>query len=204
MRHTGGWDDAPRALTTLLHLLHDEVGVRVGDERHDLTINDEALFNHPMAFMHGQHSFRLTDAERTNLREFIERGGTLMADAVCGSEAFAASFRREMQEIFPQASLEPIAPEDPLFTSQFGGFDIKSVVRRDPVRRGPDQALDARRVETEPELESITIDGRHAVIFSKYDISCALERHATLECRGYIREDAARIGINVVLYSLAR
>ena len=204
LRHTGGWDDAPRALTTLLHLLRDEVGIRVGQERHDLTINDGALFNHHMAFMHGQHRFRLTEAERANLRAFVERGGMLLADAVCGSDAFAASFRREMQEIFPDAALEPIPPDAPIFTAEFGGFNIANVTRRDPVRRAADQALSARRVEAEPELESIVIDGRHAVVFSKYDISCALERHATLECRGYIREDAARIGINVVLYSLAR
>jgi hypothetical protein len=204
LRHTGGWDDAPRALMTLLHLLRDEVGVRVGDERHDLTIDDVALFDHHLAFMHGQHRFRLTEAERANLRAFIERGGMLMADAVCGSEAFAESFRREMQDIFPEASLEAIPADDPIFTAEFGGFDVTTVTRRDPVRRAADGALAARRVEAGPELESIEIDGRHAVIFSKYDISCALERHATLECRGYVREDAARIGINVVLYSLAR
>jgi hypothetical protein len=29
-----------------------------------------------------------------------------------------------------------------------------------------------------------------------------LEKHNSLECRGYTREDAARIGLNVVLYSL--
>ena len=40
------------------------------------------------------------------------------------------------------------------------------------------------------------------MIFSPYDLSCALEKHDSLECRGYTREDAARIGLNVVLYSL--
>jgi hypothetical protein len=54
----------------------------------------------------------------------------------------------------------------------------------------------------EPELEGIQIDGRWAVIFSPYDISCALEQHEALECRGYTREDAARIGLNVLMYTL--
>ena len=30
----------------------------------------------------------------------------------------------------------------------------------------------------------------------------APEKHDSLECQGYIREDAARIALNVVLYSL--
>ena len=34
------------------------------------------------------------------------------------------------------------------------------------------------------------------------DISCALESHEAIGCRGYTQQDAARIGLNVLLYSL--
>ena len=51
-------------------------------------------------------------------------------------------------------------------------------------------------------LEGIELDGRFAVVFSPYDISCALENSPSLECKGYIREDAAKIGSNVILYAL--
>ena len=44
--------------------------------------------------------------------------------------------------------------------------------------------------------------GRLAVIFSPLVVSCALASHDTLECEGYARQDAARIAINVLLYSL--
>ena len=48
----------------------------------------------------------------------------------------------------------------------------------------------------------IQLDGRWAVIFSPYDISCALESREAIGCRGYTQKDAARIGLNVLLYSL--
>ena len=64
---------------------------------------------------------------------------------------------------------------------------------------GPLKAI-ARKVP--PELEGIKFDDRWGVIFSRYDLSCALEKHDSLECRGYVRDDAARIGLNVILYSL--
>jgi hypothetical protein len=51
-------------------------------------------------------------------------------------------------------------------------------------------------------LEGIEIDGRFAVIYSKYDISCALERQASVACSGYVEEDALKIALNVVLYAL--
>jgi hypothetical protein len=40
------------------------------------------------------------------------------------------------------------------------------------------------------------------VILSPYDISCALEKGASLDCKGYIPPDAAKIGANVLLYAL--
>ena len=63
-------------------------------------------------------------------------------------------------------------------------------------------ALTAKLVKTAPLLESLDLGGRTAVILSPYDISCALEKGASLECKGYIPQDAARIGANVVLYGL--
>ena len=39
------------------------------------------------------------------------------------------------------------------------------------------------------------------VIYSKYDISCALDLQASVACTGYVPEDAAKIAVNVVLYS---
>ena len=52
--------------------------------------------------MHGRNAFRLTDNEREALRKYVERGGLLFADAICGSEPFGESFRREMAIIFPK------------------------------------------------------------------------------------------------------
>ena len=43
---------------------------------------------------------------------------------------------------------------------------------------------------------------RWAVIFSPYDLSCALEKQNSLECTGYSRDDAEKIALNVLLYSL--
>ena len=62
----------------------------------------------------------------------------------------------------------------------------------------------ARLTKIQPYLEGLEIDGRFAVIFSPYDISCAMENHASLECKGYVKQDAARLGINILLYALQR
>jgi hypothetical protein len=107
-----------------------------------------------------------------------------------------------MAAIFPQNKLERLPADDPLLSPKFGGFDLKTVTRRDPQDRGAKAPLSAALKKVAPDLEGIKFDDRWGVIFSQYDVSCALEKLDSLECRGYIREDAARIGLNVILYSL--
>ncbi len=201
--HSGGCDAAPRALANLLTMASRQLGMRVDTSQHQLAISDPKLFRYHLAFMHGRHAFRLTGAERKQIAEFVERGGVIMADAICASPAFTTSFRQEMKTIFPDRPLERIAADDPLFTDRYGGYDITTVSRRDPQVASPEQALRARVRSVAPDLEGVCIEDRYGVIFSPYDISCALERHDSLECNGYVREDAARIALNVLLYSLS-
>jgi hypothetical protein len=51
-------------------------------------------------------------------------------------------------------------------------------------------------------LEGIELDGRYAVIYSKFDLSCALERQSTIQCEGYTPDDAVKLATNIVLYSI--
>jgi hypothetical protein len=46
------------------------------------------------------------------------------------------------------------------------------------------------------------VDGRLAVVFSPYDISCAMENAASLDCKGYVSTDAARLVVNIVMFAL--
>ena len=67
------------------------------------------------------------------------------------------------------------------------------------VLREADSQPQAGAGRPSPGLE---INGRLAVVFSPYDLSCALENHESLECKGYIKADAARLGVNVILFAL--
>jgi hypothetical protein len=203
LRHGGGSDDAPAALGNLLRTAEQHVQLAVDVERRHLAATDPTLPDYPILFMHGRRAFGWTTAERQSLAAYLAAGGVLMADAICASPEFAESFRHEMKAIFPDRPLEPIAPTHRMFTAELGGYDLGRVTIRDPERQvaegGP---LRAKLEQTAPRLEGINVADRYVVIFSPLDISCALEYHASLECKGYIKEDAAKIGVNVILYAL--
>ncbi len=200
--HPGGCSAAPAALPNLLRLAGEKLNLRVDTEPRELAISDAKLFHYHLVFMHGRHNFRLTPQERKQLRTYLERGGMLFADAICSSRDFNEAFAREMAALFPEGKLERIPPNHPLFTTVFGGNDLSSVARREPQRAADNGPLRSQIREGEPYLEGIKLGDRYAVIFSPFDISCALENHESLECEGYTRKDAARIGLNVLLYSL--
>ena len=202
LQHPGGCNAAPSALSNLLQTAAEKLNLRVSTKPRELAITDPKLFHYHLVFMHGRHSFRLTPAEREQLKTYLQRGGMLFVDAICSSRDFTESFKREMAAMFPDHRLERIPPSDPLFTPEFGGDDLSVVERRQPQRTGADGPLRAQVRSGEPYLEGVKLGDRYAVIFSPYDISCALEHHESLECEGYTRKDAARIGLNVLLYSL--
>jgi hypothetical protein len=152
--------------------------------------------------MHGRRAFRFSAEERAALSRYLRRGGFLFADAICASEPFNTAFRAEMKAILPEATLERLPAGHPLFTTEFRGYDLATVTLRDPESRDTGDPLTARRTSIAPLLEVIRIDGRIAVVLSPYDISCALENHASLDCKGYITADAAKVAVNVLLFAL--
>ncbi|MDR1141691.1 MAG: DUF4159 domain-containing protein, partial [Planctomycetaceae bacterium] len=56
----------------------------------------------------------------------------------------------------------------------------------------------------EPKLYGLKLEeeDRWAVIFSPYDVSCALEKANSLECRGYTQDSAIQLSVNILLYTL--
>ena len=202
LRHPGGCEAAPRALVNLMETAAVQLNMRTEAADEPISLTDDAIFNYPVVFMHGRNRFTLTEAERKQLKTYLERGGLLMANAICASEAFAASFRREMGAMFPDNPLGPIPASHPLFTTEKGGFDLATVTRRDPQERGSGRRMEDILRKVPPDLDGIRFGDRYGVIFSRFDLSCALEKQNSLECRGYIREDAAKIGMNIILYAL--
>ncbi len=204
LAHSGGADDAVHAVANLMQVLQRDLEIRTEAQRQILAPDDPKLLDYPIAYIHGRRAFRFTAAEREALRTYLQRGGFLMGDAICGSNEFATSFRREMEAIFPEAKLEAIPADHPLMLNEvYRGFDISTVSLRDPqARGGAGDPLKSRIVKTAPVLEGIKVDDRFVVVFSPYDLSCALEKANSPDCKGYTRDDAAKIAANIVLYAL--
>ena len=190
---------APRAIPRLMEKINETIPVQTVVRQ----VRPEAdqLGGAPLLFFHGRRSFSLSAEQTAALRDYFSWGGFLFANAVCGSRPFADSLAAEMKKIFPDARLEPIPADDPLFSSLYGGTEIKSLAVRRPrvvagQRRGWEESSEP------PRLFGIKRDGRWVVVFSEFDVSCALEARAQSACPGYTPESAYRLSVNVVLYAM--
>ncbi|MFO0952882.1 MAG: DUF4159 domain-containing protein [Isosphaeraceae bacterium] len=191
IRHAGDWNVAPLSLPNLLSSLRDKLGFDVVLNHKELFPRDPNLVNFPLVYIHGRAALSFGKEDLDALRKHLDPGGgTIFADAACGSPQFDAAFRKFVGELLPDNPLVPIPREDELYTRKVG-YDLSDVQFSKAAGGGKDL----------PQLEGVKINGHWAVIYSRFDIGCALERHQGLDCKGYAPESALRIATNVVIYS---
>jgi hypothetical protein len=196
LKHGGDWHPAPRAMSNLMAHLNKLAGVDVAGKTAEMDLLNPSLIDFRFLYMHGRGDFRFQPQELDKLRFNLETGGLLFADACCGKEAFDTAFRRFVQELFPKQTLGKIPLSDGLFSQELNGQALTEASLRCRRERG----AEFRHVP--PALEGIKLNGRWVVIYSKYDIGCALERHQSSDCLGYDHDSALRIGSAAVLYTL--
>jgi Domain of unknown function (DUF4159) len=192
LKHAGDWNVAPLAIPNLMDALRrPPLSFDVVVSQKDLFPSDPNLIYYPLIYIHGRAALAFDAKDLQALRRHIDPGGgTIFADAACGSAPFDASFRKFVAELFPNNRLEPIPRTDELYTKEVG-LDLKDV----------QYTKAAGGMRDVPQLEGVKISGHWAIIYSKFDIGCALERNAGIDCKGYTHESALRIAANIVLYS---
>jgi hypothetical protein len=190
--YAGMWNPHPASGPKLLAFLNEKAGVNVAPEQVSITLVDKNLGNYPFLYMTGLNRFTLGAAEQKALKGYLERGGFLFADASAGRAPFDESFRSLIPEVLPSAPLEPIPPDSPIYRM---AFDTRKVTYTAAVR------------ELNPDLDTLTlygakVNGRMVVVYSPYDIGCALEQFPAYGSKGLVSEDAFRVAANIVLYAL--
>lgn len=161
-----------------------------------ISLNDAELFRFKFLYMHGKKTFTFNEEQVTNLRSTLDLGGLLFADACCGGKDFDLSFREICKRLYPKEELKQIPLEDALFSEKLNGEIISTVKRREKAGSGFSIVP--------PALEGIQIDGRWVVVYSKYDIGCAIEGNKSTECLGHDRDSAMKLASAALLYSLKR
>ena len=119
------WDQHPRGVHYLTRSIEKDWNQKLNWQAvraKGATMND--LFESPVLFMSGRDAIGLTAEEKKTLKEYIENGGFLFAEACqgdgCGDDVpFDKAFRDLMIELFPDSKLETLAADHAIWTAQY-------------------------------------------------------------------------------------
>ena len=196
---------APRAMRNLMTEGRG-LGLDVVLQTDDIDPTSEKVLDYRFLYMHGRRKFTVDVDRLKHLKFVLKSGGLLFADACCGSRDFDESFREMMSRMWSgekgPPKLEPIPQDDELYGRGLTGSPITTVRCR---REGPDgKRPEPEYREVAPALEGVKINGRWAVIYSRYDIGCALEKNRSTDCLGYDYPSAVLLGKAAMFYALKR
>lgn len=190
--HEGDWDPDPSAVHNLLKHARDNSTLEVKFKRENVQLKDPKAATYPLLYMTGHREFVWSQEEAGRLQRYLKAGGILLADACCGRMNFDMAFRRELAKVFADQQLEKIPLDHPIYHCH---YDVTTVDYTPRVREdfGPFDA---------PELEGITLDGRLAVVYSKFDLGNGWEQFPHAYSYGLRDESALKIGTNVIVYAM--
>jgi hypothetical protein len=187
--HEGDWDPDPSAVHNLLKHVRDNSTLDVKFKRVNVQLKDPRAMNYPLLYMTGHYDFRWSAQEAAWLQRYLKAGGMLLADACCGRLAFHLAFQRELAKVLPEHKLERLPPDHPLYHAH---NDITKV-RYTPRVTEDHGPLNA------PTLDGVTLDGRLAVVYSRFDLGNGWEQFPHPYTYGYSDRDALAIGTNVIV-----
>ncbi len=198
LKHGGDWAVAPKAMANLMQHVNKFAGIEVAVNKEDLHIAHEDLTKFKFMYMHGRKSFTIDNDQLMQLRFNLKYGGLLFADACCGNPEFDKSFRNFVKQIYPKHKLQPVPEDDILYSAKLNGKG--NALTKETIRGRIEGSKLMKKMA--PRLEGIKVDNRWVILYSKYDIGCAMERRQSTECLGYDHKSALRIGTAAVLYML--
>ncbi len=192
LKYNRNWNPEPGGWDRLAAILHNQAKVDLTVEPVDLT--DKPIGDYPIAHLTGTTALSFNTAQQQQLKNYVEHGGTLVVDCAGGSSEFAESAEAMLNKIFPGGLKDPLPPKDPLFTAGFPKVDIR-------YRHFAKSVLGSVRV---PQLKAISLDGRNAVYYSRYDLSAGLVGEPIDGIVGYEPDSCSEIMSAIILQNLPK
>lgn len=161
-----------------------ETSVNTSRKFKPVKLADREIFHFPFAVITGEGAFTLTEDERKNLKQYLEKGGFLLASAGCSSKEWGDSFAHEIETIFPEHKIAEVPMDHPIFRTV---FDI--------------QRLDMKH-GGEAKLYGLTLSGKIVLIYSPDGLNDTGTMHGCCCCGGNEINDSQKVNANILVYAL--
>ena len=186
------WDTQTNSIGNLLKTVATKTSAEVKFVHRAVQLGSEGLLDYPFLYMTGHYDFVLKDAEVQALRTYLRGGGFLLASPCCGSREFNKAFRREIARVLPGNDLQQLAADHAVYHIL---YDISAV------QYGP-YVMSIGEIPPSLPLEGISLGGTTPVIYCPYGLGGGWRGFDHPFGRDVAQEDATKLGVNIVLYSM--
>ncbi len=193
LKHRGDWLTDARFFTHYDAMVASRTDLPRFDGEIHVNPNSEDLFQCAVVFMTGHEAPELTEAERLNVRTYLQNGGFLFASACCSSPEFDKGMRKLVRQLLPNDQLEEIPADDPTWTVPFACRDRRVMGTR---------AYYKHRGTGWGPLLGVRRQGRWVLVYSPVDLCCALEGDLADEVQAYGKPEAFCLVSNILWYAL--
>ena len=188
LKYSGGgdWYSDPSSLPNLLEAINERTTIRAAPREENVEITDPKLFQYPYLYMTGHGKVRFSDEDIKILRKYFAAGGFLHADDNYGMDS---TFRREIEKVFPDSPLIELPFDHDIYHSFY---------------KFPDGLPKIHEHDSEsPQGFGIFYDDQLVVFYTyESDLGDGWEDPDVHNDPPEKREDAIRMGINIIVYSL--
>ena len=184
------WNQCPSDLQQILQKTSGAIATPYGSETMSLSTFHWDPVKSPVLFFSGSRTIKFSDKQLEQLRAYVLRGGMVIADNIAGSPYFYSSFKKAMEQAFPENPWRELPLDHPIYHMMTDVTKVKY-----PKNLSSDRPL----------LEGMYVYSRVGVLLSKYGLGCGWDDREVPFLQKAVYYDvnsANRIGVNIMAYAI--
>ena len=188
---SGDWDSAPLLPANIIDTIARYTEIPVAPTGVVVALSDVLMLRYPLLYLTGHLPVRFSDAERANVRKFVERGGLLFVDD--HNHDIDGTFHKTATEELTRTvgPLVRLRNDHPLY-SAFFKFDGPPTTSHELNGWGDNLVHD--------HLLAVMRDDRIGVLYSNKDYSSEWNYHP--DSKRFLSVDNTKFAVNLVVYAL--
>lgn len=193
--YDGVWKTRHVGMSVLLHTFNQQTDVPVKFNIKELRLSDPGIFNAPLLYLTGHEHFTLSEKEVVQLRQYLQNGGFLFAEACCGRKGFDLAFRQIMKQVLPTSRLTPIDKSNDIFNypHQLTALGVTPTLQQE-----------FGKAAIPPVIEGIELEGNLSVVYSRFGVAGGWEMSQSPYARGYNEIGSLKLGQCILMHAVTQ